>query len=85
VVLQTIAKWVQSEKFKKVFIIAENTDWGIGIGKLTENAMAKAGISYESMITERNSQDHYVELTKIKAYKPDVILAYIYGSGCTTS
>ena len=79
--MQTIAKWVQHEKFKKAFIIAENTDWGIGIGKLTENAMAKAGVQFESMITERNSQDHYVELTKIKAFKPDVILAYIYGVG----
>jgi branched-chain amino acid transport system substrate-binding protein len=81
VVMQSIAKWVQAEKFKKAFIIAENTDWGIGIGKLTENALTKAGIPFESMITERNSQDHYVELTKIKAYKPDVILAYIYGVG----
>jgi branched-chain amino acid transport system substrate-binding protein len=81
VVLQSIAKWVQAEKFKKAFIIAENTDWGIGIGKLTENALSKARIPFESMITERNSQDHYVELTKIKAYNPDVILAYIYGVG----
>jgi branched-chain amino acid transport system substrate-binding protein len=81
VVNQSIAKWVQAERFKKAFIIAENTDWGIGIGKLTENALTKAGIAFESMITERNSQDHYVELTKIKAYNPDVILAYIYGVG----
>lgn len=81
VVQQSIAKWVQAEKFKKAFIIAENTDWGIGIGKLTEKALEKVGIPFESMITERNSQDHYVELTKIKAYQPDVILAYIYGVG----
>jgi len=81
VVMQSIAKWVQAEKFKKAFVIAENTDWGIGIGKLTENALSTAGIPFESMITERNSQDHYVELTKIKAYQPDVILAYIYGVG----
>ncbi|MCU0539531.1 MAG: ABC transporter substrate-binding protein [Desulfobacterales bacterium] len=81
VVNETIAKWVQAEKFKRAYVIAENTDWGIGIGKLTENALAKAGVSYESMITERNSQDHYVELAKIKAFKPDVVLAYIYGVG----
>ncbi len=81
VVNKTIAKWVVHEKFKKAFIVAENTDWGIGIGKLTENAIAKAGVPSESMITERNSQDHYVELTKIKAFKPDVVLAYIYGVG----
>jgi branched-chain amino acid transport system substrate-binding protein len=81
VVNQTIAKWAQAEKFKRAFIIAENTDWGIGIGKLTENALAKAGVTFESMITERNSQDHYVELSKIRAFKPDVVLAYIYGVG----
>jgi branched-chain amino acid transport system substrate-binding protein len=81
VVNKSIAKWVAHEKFKKAFIIAENTDWGIGIGKLTEQAVAKIGIPSESMITERNSQDHYVELTKIKAFKPDVVLAYIYGVG----
>jgi branched-chain amino acid transport system substrate-binding protein len=81
VVNKSIAKWVAHEKFKRAFIIAENTDWGIGIGKLTEQAVAKIGIPSESMITERNSQDHYVELTKIKAFKPDVVLAYIYGVG----
>ncbi len=81
VVMHSIAKWVQFEKFKKAYIIAENTDWGIGIGKLTEQAMTKAGVQFESMITETKSQDHYIELTKIKAYKPDVILAYIYGIG----
>ncbi len=81
VVNETIAQWVKAENFKRAYVIAENTDWGIGIGKLTENALAKAGIPYESMITERNSQDHYVELTKIKAFKPDVVLAYIYGVG----
>jgi hypothetical protein len=44
VVNKSIAKWVAHEKFKKAFIIAENTDWGIGIGKLTENAVGKIGI-----------------------------------------
>ena len=81
VVKQTIAKWVASEKFKRAYIIAENTDWGIGIGQLTEEAIAKLGIPFESMITERNSQDHYVELAKIKAFKPDMVLAYVYGVG----
>jgi branched-chain amino acid transport system substrate-binding protein len=81
VVNETIAKWVQAENFKRAFIIAENTDWGMGIGKLTENALSKAGIPYELMVTERNSQDHYVELAKIKSFNPDVVLAYVYGVG----
>uniref|UniRef100_A0A7C4MQZ0 Leucine-binding protein domain-containing protein n=1 Tax=Desulfatirhabdium butyrativorans TaxID=340467 RepID=A0A7C4MQZ0_9BACT len=81
VVNQTIAKWVVAEKFKKAFIVAENTDWGLGIADLTKKALDQAGVAYEFMVTERNSQDHYTELTKIKAYNPDVVLAYVYGTG----
>jgi branched-chain amino acid transport system substrate-binding protein len=81
VVNETIAKWVVFEKFKKAFIIQENTDWGLGIGKLSEAALKKAGVPFETLMTERNSQDHYTELTKIKGFNPDVVLAYVYGTG----
>jgi len=81
VVNHTIAKWVAYEKFKKAYIVAENTDWGLGIGKLCEEALAKIGVAYETLETERKSQDHYTELAKIKAFDPDVILAFIYGTG----
>ena len=81
VVNQTIAKWVVAEKFKKAFIVAENSDWGLGIAELSKTALTKAGVQFEVMTTEQKSQDHYTELTKIKAYDPDVVLAYIYGSG----
>lgn len=81
VVNETIAKWVVAEKFKKAFIIAETSDWGLGIAELTKAALTKAGVQFEVMTTERESKDHYTELNKIKAYDPDVVLAYIYGSG----
>jgi len=81
VVKDTIAKWVEYEKFKRAYIVEENTDWGLGIGKLSEEALAKVGVTYESLVTERASQDHYTELTKIKAFAPDVVLAYVYGTG----
>lgn len=81
VVNETIAKWVVNEKFKKAFIVAENTDWGLGIAELTKAALTKAGVQFEFMTTERQSQDHYTELNKIKAYDPDIVLAYIYGTG----
>jgi branched-chain amino acid transport system substrate-binding protein len=81
VVNETIAKWVVAEKFKKAFIVAENSDWGLGIAELSKKALTKAGIQFEVITTEQKSQDHYTELTKIKAFDPDVILAYIYGSG----
>jgi len=81
VVNETIAKWVIFEKFKKAYIVAENSDWGLGISKLSEEALKKANVPYESLVTEQKSQDHYTELTKIKAFAPDVVLAYVYGSG----
>lgn len=81
VVNNTIAKWVEYEKFKKAYIVAENTDWGLGIGKLSQEALDRTGVANESLVTERKSQDHYTELSKIKAYDPDVILAFVYGTG----
>jgi branched-chain amino acid transport system substrate-binding protein len=81
VVNDTIAKWVAAEQFKKVAIVAENTDWGLGIAALTEKAMDKAGVPYLTVTTERKSQDHYMELTKLKAFDPDAVLAFVYGTG----
>ncbi|MCE5244188.1 MAG: ABC transporter substrate-binding protein [Desulfobacteraceae bacterium] len=81
VVNESIVKWVVGEKFKKVYIVAENSDWGLGIAELSKAALTKAGIPFESLVTEQKSQDHYTELNKIKAYDPDVVLAYIYGTG----
>lgn len=81
VVKSTIAKWVAAEKFKKVAIVAENTDWGMGIAKLCETALDNSGVKHMSVTTERKSQDHYMELTKIKAFDPDAVLAFVYGTG----
>jgi len=81
VVNKTIAKWVVHEGFKKAYIVEENTDWGLGIGGLCEEALKAEGVEYETLVTERNSQDHYTELSKVKAFGPDVILAFVYGTG----
>ncbi len=81
VINDNIAKWVAAEKFKKAYIIAENTEWGSRAGELAAKALAKAGGKIEAMTTERESQDHYAELSKIQAFDPDVILAFIYGTG----
>ncbi len=81
VVNQTIAKWVQHEGFKKAYIVAENTDWGLGIQKLCEKALDRIGVEHRSLVTERKAQDHYTELAKIQAFGPDVVLAFIYGTG----
>lgn len=81
VVNKSIAKWVEAEKFKKAFIVAENSDWGLGIAELSKAALTKAGVKFDMLVTEQKSQDHYTELNKIKEYDPDVVLAFIYGNG----
>jgi branched-chain amino acid transport system substrate-binding protein len=43
VVNETIAKWVAHEGFKKAYIVAENSDWGLGIAELTEKSPHGAG------------------------------------------
>ncbi len=54
---------------------------GLGIKGLAEAGLKKAGIPFETTITERQSQDHYTELNKIKKFAPDLVLAFVYGFG----
>ncbi len=81
VVNDSILGFVKDYGFKKVAIVAENTDWGLGIAKLAEEGLKAAGIPYTSIVTERQSQDHYTELNKINKFGPDLVLAFVYGFG----
>jgi len=76
-----IAPFVKESGFKKVAIVRENSDWGVGIAERTEYNMQKYGISFTTLKVERESKDFYTELTKIKAESPEIVLAYIYGTG----
>lgn len=76
-----IAPFVKENGFKKVAIVRENSDWGVGIAERTETNMKNMGIPFVTLKVERESKDFYTELTKLKAEHPDIILAYIYGTG----
>lgn len=76
-----IAPFVKENGFKKVAIVRENSDWGVGIAERTETNMKNMGIPFITLKVERESKDFYTELTKLKAENPDIILAYIYGTG----
>lgn len=76
-----IAPFVKENGFKKVAIVRENSDWGVGIAERTETNMKNMGIPFVTLKVERESKDFYTELTKLKAENPDIILAYIYGTG----
>ena len=81
VVNDNIIGFVKDYGFKKIAIFAENTDWGMGIKDLAEAALKNAGIEFMTILTERQSQDHYAELNKAKKFQPDLILAFVYGFG----
>lgn len=76
-----IAPFVKENGFKKVVIVRENSDWGVGIAERSEENLRKMGIPFATLKVERESKDFYTELTKIKAENPEIILAYIYGTG----
>lgn len=76
-----IGPFVKENGFKKVAIVRENSDWGVGIAERTEFNMKKYGIPFVTLKVERESKDFYTELTKIKAESPEIVLAYIYGTG----
>jgi len=76
-----IGPFVKDNGFKKVAIIRENSDWGAGITERTEMNLKKMNIPFMTLKVERESKDYYTELTKIKGENPDIILAYIYGTG----
>jgi len=76
-----IAPFVKESGFKKVAIVRENSDWGVGIAERTELNMKKMNIPFTTLKVEREGKDFYTELTKLKGENPDIILAYIYGTG----
>jgi branched-chain amino acid transport system substrate-binding protein len=81
VVNETLLPFIKENGFKKVAIVAENTDWGLGMKKLAEDGLAKMNVPTTTLITDRNSQDLYTEINKIKQFGPDFVLAFIYGFG----
>ena len=84
VVNSTIAKFVKEGHFKKVAIVAENSDWGKGIGALTDIALKNEKIEHTLAEVDQNAKDFYPVLNQVKADKPDLVIAYIYSFGLHT-
>ena len=68
VINNTLLPFIKENGFKKVAIVAENTDWGLGMKKLAEEGLGKMNIPATSLVTERESRDHYTEINKIKQF-----------------
>ena len=69
-------KWIKERGFKRVALITENTDYGVGLVDETKKAFASLlpGAELETIIFDRAVVDLTPQLLDIKNWKPDVLL-----------
>jgi branched-chain amino acid transport system substrate-binding protein len=79
-----VAAWMEFIKkkgFKKVSIIAETTDYGIGLTDetLAQNKAGKFGLDIQKITFDNKATDFTPQLLQIKAFKPDLVLNIAVG------
>jgi branched-chain amino acid transport system substrate-binding protein len=69
-------KWIKARGFKRVALITENTDYGVGLVDETKKAFASLlpGAELKTIIFDRAVVDLTPQLLDIKNWKPDVLL-----------
>jgi branched-chain amino acid transport system substrate-binding protein len=80
-----LARWiVQEDGYKKVAIVYENTDYGLGILNVGKESIAKYGgeVVAEASYMSGQTKDFSSIITSVKAAKPDVVLlGSLYNEG----
>jgi branched-chain amino acid transport system substrate-binding protein len=68
--------WAKKNGFKRLSIVAETTDYGIGLVKATEaqNKSMNIGLEIQTIMFDRTSTDLLPQLLQVKAFKPDAII-----------
>jgi branched-chain amino acid transport system substrate-binding protein len=69
-------KWIEQQGFKRVAILAENTDYGVGLVEQTKKQFASMNVKAElkTMIFDRAVVDLTPQLLEIKSWKPDLFI-----------
>jgi len=69
-------KWITQQGFKRVAILAENTDYGIGVVEETKKQFASMNVKAElkSIIFDRAVVDLTPQVLEIKNWKPDLFI-----------
>ena len=72
---QMWTRWAKERGFKRAALIAENTDYGVGLVDETKKAFASMypGAELKTMIFDRAVVDLTPQLLEIKNWKPDVL------------
>jgi branched-chain amino acid transport system substrate-binding protein len=68
--------WAKKNGFKRLSIVAETTDYGIGLAKATEaqNKSMNIGLEIQTIMFDRTTTDLLPQLLQVKAFKPDAII-----------
>ncbi len=68
--------FIQAQNWHKIALLAENTDYGIGLAEATKSLIAqrKLAMTLDAVVFDRTSADLTPQLLKIKAEKPDIVL-----------
>jgi branched-chain amino acid transport system substrate-binding protein len=68
--------WAKKNGFKRMSIVAETTDYGIGLAKATEaqNKSMNIGLEIQTIMFDRTTTDLLPQLLQVKAFNPDCIV-----------
>jgi branched-chain amino acid transport system substrate-binding protein len=68
--------WAKKMGFKRMSIVAETTDYGIGLVKATEdqNKSMNIGLQIQTIMFDRTTTDLLPQLLQVKAFNPDCIV-----------
>jgi len=68
--------WAKKNGFKRMSIVAETTDYGIGLVKATEdqNKSMNIGLQIQTIMFDRTTTDLLPQLLQVKAFNPDCII-----------
>jgi branched-chain amino acid transport system substrate-binding protein len=68
--------WAKKNGFKRMAIVAETTDYGIGLAKATEaqNKSMNIGLEIQTIMFDRTTTDLLPQLLQVKAFNPDCII-----------
>src|SRR6266851_1000274 len=79
--VEAFLDFIKAKKFKRIAMVAETTDYGIGISDELEeqNAAGKSGLTLQKITFDHASTDLTPQLLQVKAFKPDLVINIAVG------
>ncbi|HVM79182.1 MAG TPA: ABC transporter substrate-binding protein [Stellaceae bacterium] len=74
--VETFLEFTKKMGYKRISLVAETTDYGIGIAEEMEkqNKEAKAGLELQKITFDHAATDLTAQLLQVKAFKPDLVI-----------